>query len=328
MKVWTHLYTIENSNNKHQGVLFKFEFNDQMTGYGDLHPWPELGDPTIAEQLALVKKGEFPPAFRKTMLHAQIDAQARLDKKSVFEGLQIPRSHFFASRPELIDQILMKHIYDQGFKSIKLKVADLEAGLKDVIHLVKLINKWDIKLRIDFNAKFKRDDVFTYLHDLKFQIGHLNFVDFVEDPISFEEKDWSDLKKTFSLNLALDRELANVPSNLKLKLSTFADIIVFKPALQLVEEVSQLAKMNGLKMVVTTNLDHALGVMSAAWEAALLHRKHPEMLKDCGLISHQDFRDDGFFSKIQVSGPQLIPPTSPGFGFEHELAARKWEYFL
>ena len=63
-------------------------------GFADIHPWPELGDAPLDEQLAMLARGETTPLTRASLKFAAIDAAARRDGRGLFEGLTIPPSHW------------------------------------------------------------------------------------------------------------------------------------------------------------------------------------------------------------------------------------------
>ena len=46
-------------------------------GFADVHPWPELGDANLDDQLALLARGETTPLTRASLQFASIDAAAR-----------------------------------------------------------------------------------------------------------------------------------------------------------------------------------------------------------------------------------------------------------
>ena len=58
MKIFVSPYELSplrRSSNERSGVLVKVEFTDGITGYSDLHPWPELGDPSLKEILEALR---------------------------------------------------------------------------------------------------------------------------------------------------------------------------------------------------------------------------------------------------------------------------------
>jgi O-succinylbenzoate synthase len=113
-------------------------------GFADIHPWPELGDATLDEQLANI---ETSPALH----YARIDAEARALGVSLFDGLTIPESHWPGADPPA------------AFDTVKLK------GIDSIPP--------DVRLRIDFNATLTPDGFARIAKTLPRER-----IDFIEDP--------------------------------------------------------------------------------------------------------------------------------------------------
>jgi O-succinylbenzoate synthase len=143
-------------------------------GFADVHPWPELGDAPLDEQLAILRRGETTALTAASLRFAAIDAEARRTGRSVFEGLVIPPSHWPGPDPP------------GGFGTVKLKSV---ARIPD-----------HVRLRIDFNATLTSDEFVriaaTLPHDR---------VDFIEDPCPYDAAAWRKLRERTGLRLALDR---------------------------------------------------------------------------------------------------------------------------
>src|SRR4051812_26044990 len=76
------------------GALFRVEFAEGQVGYADCHPWSELGDLPLQEQLNQLREGQLTPLTASSLKLARVDAEARSGNQSVWEGLQIPPSHY------------------------------------------------------------------------------------------------------------------------------------------------------------------------------------------------------------------------------------------
>src|SRR5947207_12510223 len=63
-------------------------------GFADVHPWPELGDLPLDEQLSLLARGVTTPLTARSLCFAALDAEARAASRNLFEGLTIPPSHW------------------------------------------------------------------------------------------------------------------------------------------------------------------------------------------------------------------------------------------
>jgi O-succinylbenzoate synthase len=146
-------------------------------GFADVHPWPELGDAPLDEQLARLARGETTPLTARSLYFARVDAEARADGRSLFEGLTIPRSHWPGPDPPF------------DFDTVKLK------GIDQVPPKVRL--------RIDFNGRLRPEE-FIYMAEALPR----ERVDFVEDPCPYDGPTWSALRQSTGLRLALDRGVA------------------------------------------------------------------------------------------------------------------------
>jgi o-succinylbenzoate synthase len=143
-------------------------------GFADVHPWPELGDASLDEQLAGLVRGETTALTTASLRFAAIDATARSDGRSVFDGLTIPPSHWPGADPLA------------GFDTVKLKSID---RIPD-----------HVRLRIDFNATLTAAEFERIAATLPRER-----IDFIEDPCPYDAATWRALRNRTGLRLALDR---------------------------------------------------------------------------------------------------------------------------
>lgn len=211
------------ADGRRQGALIRVD-----GGFADIHPWPELGDASLDEQLALLARGETTPLTKRSLEFARIDAAARRDGRNLFEGLTIPRSHWPGPDPP------------DGFDTVKLKNIDL---IPD-----------NVQLRIDFNATLTPDEFVRIAATLPHER-----IDFIEDPCPYDAETWRELRERTGLRLALDR--AGEPQHRQECLCSVdgADVLIIKPALQ---------EIPCPEVVVTSYMDHPLGQLCAAYAAA------------------------------------------------------------
>lgn len=143
-------------------------------GFADVHPWPELGDVQLDEQLALLARGETTPLTTRSLAMARSDGEARARGVSLFDGLAIPASHWPGEDPP------------PEFDTVKLK------GIERIPPRVRL--------RIDFNATLRPEEFLLIAEGLP-----SDRVDFVEDPCPYDPDVWAALREQTGLRLALDR---------------------------------------------------------------------------------------------------------------------------
>ncbi len=166
-------------------------------GYADIHPWPELGDASLDEQLALLATGETTALTAQSLRAAAADAAARRAGRSLFDGLEVPRSHWPAAAGEA----------PAAFDTIKVKMPGRELPSAG-------------RLRLDFNASLDAGAFAALAPTLP-----RDRIDYVEDPCPYDAATWGALRDRTGLRLALDREIA----------LDGVDVLVIKPAIQDVE---------------------------------------------------------------------------------------------
>ena len=178
--MWIHRYTLVPRRSlsplagarPREGALLRID-----NGFADIHPWPELGDAPLDEQLAWLARGSTTALTARSLYCAAMDGAARRAGRSLFEGRTIPHSHWPGDDPPA------------DFDTVKLKSIE---GIPP--------NVW---LRIDFNARLTPEQ-FIYMAEA---LPH-DRVDFVEDPCPYDAGTWSALRETTGLRLALDRGVA------------------------------------------------------------------------------------------------------------------------
>jgi O-succinylbenzoate synthase len=195
--IWIHRYELQPrvrlsalaAAAPRKGVLLRVD-----DGFADIHPWPELGDAPLDEQLGRLARGETTRLTARSMVMAAEDGAARREGRSLFEGLTVPQSHWPAAAGEV----------PPAFDTIKVKMPGSELPARG-------------RLRLDFNATL------TAAEFLLLELP-AERIDFVEDPCPYEGSTWRELQSRSGLRLALDREVA----------TEGVDVLVVKPAVQTV----------------------------------------------------------------------------------------------
>ena len=190
--MFVHRYTLHlRRGGSRSGALLRLE-----DGFADVHPWPELGDAPLDEQLARLARGETTPLTRASLRLAKLDGDARRRGVSLFEGLTIPLSHWPGNDPPA------------GFDTIKTK---------GVVEFPP-----DVRIRVDFNARITADDLARIAETLPKER-----IDFIEDPCPYDDATWNELRRRTGLKLAFD-----IPPADNRQPPTAFDVLVHKPALQ------------------------------------------------------------------------------------------------
>jgi O-succinylbenzoate synthase len=258
-------------------------------GFGCLHPWPELGDPTLEECL----NNPTLPIFQRTLSCAEDDAAARRKGVSLFENLTVPDSH--ATLPQATPA-QVEAALTAGFSVIKVKARGVLGELRKLILHFPMV-KW----RIDLNGSGEEGALKEEFAGLE------SLLDFVEDPFPYAEKRWSEFEDTTGVNLACDREVEHAEG---------IRIQIIKPA---VNEMGRIAN-RGARRIFTSYMDHPLGQVFAAYEAARSGTKEL-----CGLQTHHLFETNAFTEALGEQGPGFQIPDGVGLGFDDLLEELPWQ---
>ena len=184
------------------------------------------------------------------------------------------------------------------FSHIKLKgQTDLVKVKEDALRCLALASP-GCRLRIDFNESLDHSVAMNLVQALGEDVCEC--IEFIEDPMRFDFENWSQLRRQIGLPLAVDRECEAA-----IAVDAEVDYLIIKPAVVntsgLITKLAESEKPP--QLVVTSYMDHAVGQMFAAYEAALLKAKYPDRVQQCGLLTHKLFESDEFFGAIKSLGP-------------------------
>jgi O-succinylbenzoic acid--CoA ligase len=270
-------------------------------GYGCVHPWPELGDPSMVELLALLCAGRSDRLLDRALACAAADGAARRAGGSLFDKAYtahasyrpysgIPRSH-----ATITGEADFPALAAAGFTAVKMKTHGADATITE---RVRAAVEAGLRVRLDCNGTG-----ITALHSLRPFVEH---IDFIEDPEPYDAARWRRIRDELGIPLALDR--LDAPDN------GGYDVRVLKPALETCER-------RAVPVVFTSYMDHPLGQMFAAWEAS----RYDGTQLEAGLLTHHLFQPDAFTEAVRSEGPQLLPPAGTGLGFDALLDALPWQ---
>lgn len=161
------------------------------------------------------------------------------------------------------------------------------------------------KLRLDFNATLTPESLRDFVRRLDDATAAR--IDYVEDPFDVPFPVWDKAQRELPFALASDR----VPVT--------AEVEVVKPALHTLQRRRR-------RIVFTSNMDHPIGQLFAAREAAAYYTAHPDQAEVAGLATHVLFEPDPFLERMRCDGEnRLIFPGGTGFGFDDLLASLPWQ---
>ncbi|WP_035612297.1 hypothetical protein [Haloferula sp. BvORR071] len=296
------------SRREFEGVLLK----DSEGGHACIHPWPELGDPSLQKCLEDLAGPRRWPIVRRALRCLEMDGAARSVEDPLFEDLEVPLSH--ATLVSANAEEAMRAV-EAGFTVAKLKGgAYLEKEGDFLVQMAKAHP--GLRWRIDFNESGEAKEIAEWFMRLPVEVR--SRIDFLEDPCEYAESTWRKLYGDTRVPLAVDREAA--PQ------ATAAQVVVVKPAIDEPWLLAEAAQAKGQGVVVTSYMDHPLGQAFAAWEAGRLALQFPGgLVGTCGLQTHHLFEPDAFTEALGPWTPGFNPPPGKGLGFDVLLDKLPWK---
>lgn len=283
------------------------------SGFGCVHPWPEFGDVPIDEQLKLLAQGITTPVTEMALRCASVDGSAREAGVSLFDGLEIPRSHYsWSFAQETMPQF--ERVMAEGWPAIKAKgYANYGETTRFLENCARVSDGTALRFRVDFNGCLDEDSFQKFIEFMPLRVYRQ--LDFIEDPFPYDAGLWQACQSKWGVKLALDKGWQAGTSGF--------DAVVVKPARRDWRVVAE--RHPDKPLVLTSAMDHGLGQMFAAYEAALARREIGDRIGLCGLSTQHLFEPDGFFERIQVKGGWMVPDKNGGgLGFGDVLEKLPW----
>jgi len=330
MRIWTSPYRLPsraplsgwvgglmNGRGERDGALLKVETAEGV-GYADLHPWPELGDEPLAQQLRALQTTEPHRLGRRALAWAEVDRRARTRGMSAFAGLRLPENHKLITdrAAEFSDEGLCE-LWAMGFRSLKIKMSrDWRSEIRAFGERAGALQPF--RLRLDFNGQLRPDEFFEFCERLSPTVREV--VEFVEDPVAGDVVSWNQLVVRSPVAIALDRK-----DGAERLQTSLAQWLIWKPALEEESTVADWCAVRGedARVSVTSYLDHPLGQVAALYGAARLLEQR-RAVGTCGLASHLNFEKNEFSEALTMHGAILYPPSGTGFGFDELLSRQNW----
>jgi o-succinylbenzoate synthase len=314
-EVWYHRYVLR-AGAALNSASTRIEFPGALLRVGDgfaaLHPWPEFGDAPLNEQLHILAAGGSTPLLERTLHIAAVDAEARCAGVSLFEGLEIPPSHYSWSfgQPTWPQMDFMR---DKGFRAVKVK------GFNNYGETTRFLDATsrampELRLRVDFNGCLDPISFRKFVEFMPLRVYRQ--MDLIEDPAPYEDALWNEVRNRWRVRLALDKGWQHGQSGF--------DVVVVKPARRDWRAIAQ--RHPGVPLMLTSAMDHPLGQAWAAYESALAWLELGDNLELGGLITQHLFKRDPFSAKlgIEQGGTLQVDRQGTGLGFDEELHALDW----
>ncbi len=325
IKFWTAKYELvpwgnlgANAGSKPRvGALFKVLWPNGNIGYSDIFPWPELGDAPLQDQLKDLARSQLSPLIEQSIWLAKKDAALRKVSRNAFVGAPKIKHHYLISDYTKFTEAHMAELRSAGYSTLKIKVGrsiDEEGKF-----ISRQIRQNPVTVRLDFNAQ-------AGMPEFEKLFSHLGAaekarVEFVEDPFPWNLETWTEAAKIAPL--ALDNEYDKVQWD-QFRTKPPFSVVILKPARQDIDRALGWVNKFALKMVVTSAMDHPVGVAHACNLAAELKKFYPNTLLDCGCLTLKTYRPNEFSSRIQVAGPYIKDIPGIGIGFDDLLEKAQW----
>lgn len=305
------------ANQPREGALFQIQWPDKKVGYADLFPWPELGDQPLDRQLFDLQQGRISTLMEQTIWLARKDANLRAKKTNALTDMPRIKNHYLITDCTQISDSNLNEYKSSGFTTLKIKVGrDLHS---EVRWIQRVLEQYQFQVRLDFNSSM---DFSSYERFMTIFSPHTRQkIEFVEDPFPFDPDAWREASQFAPI--ALDQEYDLVQwDSLSGKLPF--QVLVIKPARQDVDKAVKHALAHELKMVVTSSMDHPLGIVHATRIAAELKKEYTNQVLECGCNSQRAYRVNEFTTNMVFQGPYLTQVPGMGVGFDNLLQALPW----
>jgi o-succinylbenzoate synthase len=178
----------------------------------------------------------------------------------------------------------------KGFRTIKVKVGrnDFEEDLT-VIKKIRDAAGKDIKIRIDANAKWGKDEAVDYLTKLE----SFN-IEYAEQPVKYLD-DFLFLKNKTTIPLAVDESLRTMDDAQKFIVSRAAEYVILKPMMLggiiPTLKIADMAKESGIKSVVTSSFEGVIGRIGAVNAAAFVNNELAHGLATADYFDEENIPD-------------------------------------
>lgn len=314
-EIWFHRYVLR-SGAALNSASTRLEFPGALLRVGDgftaVHPWPEFGDLPLEVQLRTLADGGTTPLLERALECARLDAEARMDGVSLFEGLDVPESHYSWSFGR-DTAVQLDYLRDRGFRAIKVKGFNNYGETTRFLDATAKVDR-TLKFRVDFNGCLEPAAFRKFVEFMPLRVYRQ--MDLIEDPVPYDAGLWSEVKERWNLRLALDKGWQNGTEGF--------DVVVVKPARRDWRVVGE--RHPERRLMLTSAMDHPLGQAWAAYEAALAKRELGQRLELCGLVTQHLFQRDAFSECLGVSAGVLqVDRSGTGLGFDHVLEKLDWQ---
>lgn len=311
MRIFYSPYELEFvDQSKKSGALIKIVNEKEEEGFADLCPLLNFGDVPIEKQFQLYRDYRTSQLLQNSINMAKYDQKLRALKKNVWSDDGEIANHFLLLSLKQVDESYLNSIKDQGFDTVKCKYK------KEDLAILRKIISFDFKVRLDFNSAFHIDEVFNFLNQLS--DGEKSQIEFIEDPCPYDYLNWQQLNK--EIPLAMDFESDFVHWQQKPPFN----YCIFKPARDDQGFLLKQVVKHQFKVVVTSSLDHPVGLAHAMTSALQLKKEYSHLVEEAhGLQTQRVLQNNMYLKEIEADHSHFRVQGT-GIGFDELLQREKW----
>lgn len=280
-----------------EGMLIKIG-----EGYGCIHPWVELGDPSLEACVSELKSGRVnSDLVRRALDSTQVIREDVWDEFK--EKKRRVKSH--ATLPKLAFSAVEAAV-EAGFTAVKYKRG------KDWMRLRKktaeIMNSFpELRWRVDFNGALEKPlDLHQFLGAVP-----ADRIDYIEDPFS----EVRHVEEWRGVPLGYDRV---IPDTLNLS----QNYLIAKPALQSREEITELSAGFPDRVVFTSYMDHVIGQLYALHEAEAFYTENGVENPPLGGLSTHGLYEENAYASL-LGKPVKIIDELPSFSLLHKILEKE-----
>jgi O-succinylbenzoate synthase len=271
--------------------------------------------------------------MERCLEHARKDATARRDCVTGINYFPKIQNHTLILHSTLtLDLIatLIPQIAESSHKIIaKWKISPATASAAGLI-LTEACTKFpNLHWRLDANSLFDLDGIKQFWNSLNPETKEK--IEFIEDPCPYSRKVWNELE-SLGVKIAIDFEINRWKSTgfIDSPSDSGATTLILKPAIQNMNSWREWLRQYPHPFLVTSYLDHPVGLLHALWNAEELHSEFPSLMQTCGLslsISTAELANywPNLIQSEASAGNFWSGPMNSGIGFSSLLEKLAWQ---
>lgn len=301
-----------------EGAILKVAWPNGKVGYADLMPKPELGDPTLEQELLALKKLKMSQRVEQMIALAKRDADYRTTGKNAFQESKKVKNNFFISEVTKTDSQLLDSIKKQNFSTVMIDCGQNFEEESD--HVRRILRMTNFMVRLDFNGKA---DFSTFERFItKIEPGLKPRIEYVEDPMPFEPDAWKEASRLAPLGIENQYPLVQWE---KPELVPNIKTMVIRPSRVDTEKAIKNALQYNCKIVVTSSLEHPVATAHASLIASDLMTRYPLLVSEHDCLYQTFYAPHAFSGFLASQGPYLTNSPGTGIGFDAKFKTLNWD---